>query len=152
MILSVYDSSFSLWEKATLFLCILLFLISSGRPSVWILSNLFLYSGSFYSVLCQARHLRCTTTFYLVVLGYDWLLITFGSVYIFHLRQKLNKKFNSFSTKCTQVMDILLTRPVDIPNQSHHTVRVGLFRRRISVNTNCLFTVKLVYKCFSYKK
>ena len=142
MILSICDSSFSLREKAPLFLGILLFLISSGRLSVWIFSNLFLYLGSFYSVLCQARDLRCTTTFYLVVLGYDLLLVTFGSVYI----------INPFSTKCTQVMDISLTRPVDIPNQSHHTVRVGLFRRRISVNTNCLFTVKLVYNCFSYKK
>ena len=92
MILSIYDSSFSLWEKAPLFLGILLFLISSGRPSLWILSNLFLYSGSFYPVLCQARDLRCTTTFYLVVMGYDWILVTFGSVYIFHLRQNIEQK------------------------------------------------------------
>ena len=43
-------------------------------------------------------------------------------------------------------MDILLTLPVSIPNQSHNIDRVGLLRRRISVTANCPFTVKLVYK------
>ena len=96
--------------------------------------------------------LRCTATFFLVVLGYDCLLVTFWPMYTFHLRQKLNKKLHSFITKCIQVMNILLKLSLCIPNQSHNIVRVGLLRGRISVNTNCPLTVKLVYNCFSYKK